>query len=89
MLANQCEHGMKKIKAYGFISLIGLWLALTMLCYCKTIVFDNTTLSGSMISGLVLSTSVLGIVRLLRVLYETTYSAIVEERREISKAQPC
>lgn len=71
---------MKRIKTYGFILLTGLWLVLTLLCYCRMIVFDNTTLSGSMVSGLVLSTSILSVVRLLKAAYESTYSAIAEKK---------
>jgi hypothetical protein len=66
-------------KTAGFILLIGFWTVLTFLCYCKVIVFDNTTLSGAMISGLVLSTSILGVVRLLKAAYDAAYSTVAEE----------
>lgn len=71
---------MKGIKTLGFVLLIGLWMILTFLCYYKVIVFDNTTLSGAMISGLVLTTSILGVVRLLKAAYDAAYSTVVEEK---------
>jgi hypothetical protein len=67
-------------KTLGFVFLIGLWIILTFLCYCKVIVFDNTTLGGAMISGLVLATSILGVVRLLKAAYDAAYSTVVEEK---------
>lgn len=70
---------MKRLKALGFFLLIGVWVFLTLLCYRKVIIFDNTTLSGAMLSSLILSISILGIVRLLKVVYEITYSALVKE----------
>lgn len=73
----------KRTKTIGFVLLAGLWLVLTFLCYCKVIMFDNTTPSGAMISGLVLSTSILGVIRLLKTAYDATYSTLTEERDQI------
>jgi len=70
---------MTRSKDLGFILLVGLWTVFTLLCYYGVIVFDNTTLSGAMLSSLILSTSMLSIVRLLKMVYEVTYSALKKE----------
>lgn len=71
---------MRRIKIVGFILCLVLWAFLTFLCYHKIIVFDNDTFSGAMLSSLILTTSILGIVRLLKVVYEVTFSALVGEK---------
>lgn len=78
---------MKRVKTLGFVLLVGLWVTLTYLCYYKVIVFDNTTLSGAMISGLVLTTSILGVVRLLKTAYDAAYSTVAEEKDERAQGQ--
>jgi len=65
---------------WPFSGTIARAIVMTFLCYFRVIVFDNTTLSGAMISGLVLSTSFLSIIRLLKAAYNAAYSITVEEK---------
>lgn len=70
---------MNQAKVFGFFSVIGLWVVLTCLCYEGVIVFDNTTLGGAMLSSLILSSSILSIVRLLKMIYDGIYSTLTED----------
>jgi hypothetical protein len=70
---------MKRIKTLGFVLLITVWIFLTFLCYHKVIVFDNTTVSGAMLSGFILLTSILSIIRMLKIVYDGSYSALTDE----------
>ena len=68
-----------KRKGYGFVLVAGLWVTFTVLCYERMIVFDNTTISGAMVSSLILSSSTLGAIRLLKMLYDGLYPIFTEE----------
>jgi hypothetical protein len=70
---------MKKARNIGFLLVVGLWILLAFLCYSKIIIFDNTTLSGAMLSSLVLTSSILNIIRLLKMIYDGVYSTLVQE----------
>jgi len=63
----------------GFLLFILLWGVLTFLCYHKIIVFDSTTLGGAMISGLVLSVSILSVIRFMKRIYDEAYPLLADE----------
>lgn len=69
----------EKPKVGGFVLLVVLWIFFTVLCYCRIIVFDGTTVGGAMLLGFVLTCSVLSFVQLLKTMYDKAYPAIVDE----------
>jgi hypothetical protein len=68
-----------KRKTLGFLSVIALWSVLTCLCYQKIILIEGTTFSGAMLLGFILTSSVLGVLHLLKMIYDRTYSAFTED----------
>jgi len=52
---------------------------MTFLCYSRIIVFDSSTLGGAMLLGFILTSSVLSIIHLLKMIYDRTYSALFED----------
>jgi len=66
-------------KIVGFVSVLALWIVLTFLCYHNIITFDNTTLTGAMILGLVLTISILGMIRFLKRVYDDIHSTLMNE----------
>lgn len=70
---------MRRVKTVGFILCLVLWAILSFLCYYKIIVFDTATIGGAMLSGFILSTSILSIISLLKKVYDGTYSDLAKE----------
>lgn len=70
---------MAQAKMLGFLAVVLLWLVMTFFCISGLIVFDNTTLGGAMLSGLILSTSILGILRILKIIYDGLYSSMTKD----------
>jgi hypothetical protein len=79
MLSVSTLNGKSRIRITGFLSVVILWILLTFFCYSTIIVFDSTTLGGAMLLGFILTSSVLSIIHLLKMIYDRTYSALTEE----------
>ena len=62
----------KRVKFHNvvFLSLVALWVILTLLCYSGVIEFDSRSLDGAIISGLFLSASIIGAIKLLKILFD-------------------
>jgi hypothetical protein len=69
----------KNFKTTGFIFLVITWVILTYLCYHRIIAFETTTLGGAMLLSFILLSSILSVIQLLKMVYDRTYSALVEE----------
>jgi hypothetical protein len=70
---------MRRNYLFGFVLLVTVWIVMTLMCYHKIIIFDNTTLGGAMISGLVLSVSIVGMIRFLKIIYDEFYRILANE----------
>jgi len=57
---------------------IGVWILSTFLCYRGVLIFDNATLGGAMLSGFILTSSMLGTIHLLKIVYDRTVGAFEE-----------
>jgi len=64
---------------FGFAAILILWTVLTSFCYLRIIVFDNGTLSGAMISGLILSVTILSTIRFLKRTYDEIFNFLSEK----------
>ena len=54
----------------GFLLFCVAWAMTTTLCYCGIITFDSRSLGGSMLSGLILSASLLTMISVLKILFD-------------------
>jgi hypothetical protein len=69
----------RRKKDAWFVALLALWASLTVLCYCRIIVFDGATIGGAMLFGFILTCSVLSLVQLLKIMYDKAYSTLAKE----------
>jgi uncharacterized membrane protein (DUF485 family) len=68
----------KETKRIGFVLVVALWLTFTFLCYFGVITFDSSTLGGAILSGFILASSTLGILQLLRIVYDRAFPVIAD-----------
>jgi len=66
-------HSKNRSRDIGFFSFSMLWVVMSSLCFFGIIVFDARSISGAMLSGLILSASIAGTMKLLRKLYDAIY----------------
>jgi hypothetical protein len=64
-------------KFAGFVALILFWMLVTFLCFFHILVFDSSSLGGAMLSSFVLTSSVLGMVQLLKTIYDKAYKILL------------
>jgi hypothetical protein len=69
----------RKTKTCGFTLTIALWVILSILCYEGMIVFDPTTVSGAIILGFILTSSMLSLAQLLKAMYDKAYPILYGE----------
>lgn len=68
----------KSSKKLWFIILVVVWLTFTISCYLGVIKIDTTTLSGSMLAGFLLTSTVLTFLELLKSAYDRVYSSLTK-----------
>jgi hypothetical protein len=71
---------MNLCKTAGFVIVMGIWVWMTILCYFRVVAFESRTLGEAMLLGFILTSSVLGIIQLLKIVYDKTYAALAEEK---------
>jgi hypothetical protein len=78
---------MKGAKFGGFVLVIVFWTVLTILCYFRVVVFDSSGLGGAMLLSFVLTSSMLGIVQILKIMYDKAYSLLLDNEDRVGRPE--
>ena len=71
----------KRSNHLGFLSIVLLWAGISVLCYLGIIAFDSKSLGGSMLSGLIISASMVGALKVLVIFYDEIYSYLTRSQK--------
>ena len=77
----------KRVKLHNvvFLCFVALWVILTFLCYLGLIEFDSRSLDGAIISGLFLTASIMGAIKLLKVLFDDGLKKFLGEKKILNR----